>query len=309
MMYGIPGTYWHAMLAEQKGPVFVQELNRQGYESAIFSRAPATYPELHRTAFADVKNLRLRSDGNTPASRDVDMTQDFLDFLDGRSWDSPFFGLLFYNASHGFDVPKDYPKLFEPSWDEVNYLALKPDLDPEPFYNLYLNSLHFVDDLVGRAIDRLESLGQLDNTIIVITGDHGQEFNENGLNYWGHNGNFSRYQVRVPMVVHWPGKTPATYEHRTSHFDIVPTLFDELFACTNDVADYSVGRSLFEPGHREILLLANYNDYALVLPDRIVAVYSYGVEILDERYRPIPGASLDREVMQTALHLRGRFFR
>jgi hypothetical protein len=58
-----------------------------------------------------------------------------------------------------------------------------------------------------------------------------------------------------------------------------------------------------------MLLLANYTDYAIVQPDRIVAIYPWGVEILDQRYRPIPGATLDKSLMLSALELRGRFYK
>jgi membrane-anchored protein YejM (alkaline phosphatase superfamily) len=159
------------------------------------------------------------------------------------------------------------------------------------------------------VLETLDRQGLLENTVIAITGDHGQEFNENGLNYWGHDSNFSHYQVAVPLVLYWPGREAATYGHRTSHFDLVPTLMEELLGCTNDHADYSVGHHLLEPGGREALLLANFTDYAVVQPDRIFAVYPYGVEVLDSSYRPIPGVKPDKTVMLEALRMRGRFYK
>ncbi len=309
LFYGLPGTYWHAVLAEQRGPLFIDELLARGYEVSAFSSAKLINPEFDRTVFARVENLRLRSDGSRPSERDEDLTRDFLEFLERRSAERPFFGLLFYDAPHGYDVPDDFPQPFQPSWDRVDYLDLSPDFDPLPFHNRYLNCVHFDDALVGRVLEGLERKGLLEDTLILVTGDHGQEFNENGLNYWGHDGNFSRYQVAVPLVLYWPGREPAVHHHRTSHFDVVPTLLEELFACTNDPGEYGVGHHLLRAGGRELLLLANYTDYAVVQPDRIVAVYPHGVEILDPRYRPIPGATLDTGVALEALRLRSRFYR
>jgi membrane-anchored protein YejM (alkaline phosphatase superfamily) len=309
LFYAIPGTYWHAMLAEQRGPVFLSELLLQGYDLSVFASAKLVNPEFDRTVFVDVENLRLRSEGDGAAERDLDLTEDFLDYLDRRSPERPFFSMLFYDAPHAYDVPDDFPQPFQPSWDDVNYLALSDDFDPVPFHNRYLNCVRFNDALVGRVLEVLESKGLMENTVIAITSDHGQEFNENGLNYWGHDSNFSRYQVAVPLVLYWPGREGATYDHRTSHFDIVPTLMDDLLGCANDYADHSVGHHLLEPGHRDVLLLANYTDYAIVQPDRIVAVYPYGVEVLDPRYRPIPGAALDKAVMLAALEQRARFYK
>ncbi len=309
LFYAIPGTYWQAMLAERRGPVFVTELYRQGYEVTAFASAALVSPEFDSTVFADVHDLRLRSKGERPSARDEDLNRDFLSFLDRRAPGQPFFSFLFYDAPHSYDFPDGFPLPFQPSLDRVNYLALNSDFDPRPFQNRYLNSVHFVDTLIGQVIAALERHALIDNTVIVVTGDHGQEFNDNGLNYWGHNSNFSRYQVAVPLILHRPGQAPAVIAHRTSHFDIVPTLMSGFLGCTNDFRDYSVGHPLLQPGGRETLLLANYSDYALVQPDRTTAVHPYGVEVLDSRYRPIPGVNPDSEVVKTSLRQRSRFLR
>lgn len=309
LFYALPGTYWHAMLAEQRGPVFISELYRQGYEVAAFGSAALVSPEFNRTVFADVPDLRLRSDGDRPSARDVDVNRDFLAFLDRRQRQRPFFGFIFYDAPHAYDLPDGSPRPFQPSLDRVNYLALGPDFDPRPFHNLYLNSVHFADSLVGEVLAALESHALMDHTLIVVTGDHGQEFNENGLNYWGHDSNFSPYQVAVPLVLYWPGRAPAVVAHRTSHYDIVPTLMAEVLGCRNDFRDYSVGQPLLQAGGRDALLLANYTDYAVVQRERTVVVQPYGVEVVDGHYRPIEGAKPDAAVVRSALEERSRFYR
>ena len=57
---------------------------------------------------------------------------------------------------------------------------LDSDYDPLPFINRYKTSLHFIDSLVGKVLSRLAKEKLLERTMIVITGDHAQEFNENG---------------------------------------------------------------------------------------------------------------------------------
>src|SRR5690606_41965377 len=80
--------------------------------------------------------------------------------------------------------------------------------------------------------------------------DHGQEFNESGDNYWGHNGNFSRYQTKVPFVIHWPSKHPLhgsrDFEQQSASMDMLPTLLKEGFKCRNDIDDYSSGFNLYD---------------------------------------------------------------
>src|SRR5699024_3017075 len=124
-----------------------------------------------------------------------------------------------------------------PSWTSVNYLTLDENTDVEPFFNLYRNSVHFVDALIGKALDKLRAQGMMDDTIIVITGDHGQAFNDTGLGYWGHNSNYSRYQTKVPLVIHWPGRqAPRRIGYFTSHMDIAATLMQRVLGVNNAFA-------------------------------------------------------------------------
>jgi membrane-anchored protein YejM (alkaline phosphatase superfamily) len=308
LFYGLPGTYWHDMLGERRGPVLVHELLRQGYEFGVFASASLVSPEFHRTVFSEIDPLRLRTEGSRAEERDRNLASDFEAFLRTRSSTRPLFAFLFFDAPHAYDLPKDYPRPFEPSWTEVDYLELGPDFDPEPFRNLYFNSLHFVDSLVGGVLDALDRSKLLDDAVVLITGDHGQEFNESGLGYWGHNSNFTRWQTGVPLLVQWPGRAPRAWSHRTSHFDVAPTLMSDFLGCGRDFDDYSVGRHLLEAGGRDVLLLSNYTDSAIVRPNEIIVSYPYGVEVLDLDYRPVPDAPIDRDALLESMRQRSRFY-
>ncbi|WP_306686870.1 sulfatase-like hydrolase/transferase [Candidatus Coxiella mudrowiae] len=54
-----------------------------------------------------------------------------------------------------------------------------------PYLNRYRNAAHFDDALVGQVLQALKGHQLLKNTIVIITADHGEEFNENHQNYWG----------------------------------------------------------------------------------------------------------------------------
>lgn len=288
LMYGIPGTYWPAMLAEQHGPVLIEQLVHDNYRMGIFGSAKLTSPEFDRTVFAPVKNLRTQSQGATPSARDQNITDEFRAFLDQPGSESqPFFGFLFYDSPHGYDFPANYPLPFTPSWEQVNYLALNNDSDPVPFANRYKNSVHYTDSLVGQVLDKFCAQNVLDKTILVVTGDHGQEFNDNKLNYWGHNSNFSRYQTQVPMLIRWPGQGAQRYVHRTSHFDVVPTLLRDALGCVNPAHDYSSGMRLTQVNDQRLLVLSSYEQFAVVEPDRTTIVDDLGsMDVVDEHYRP-----------------------
>ena len=306
LFYSIPGTYWHRVLAERRGPVLIDQLSRLQYDVQVFRSAPLYSPEFDRTVFAHLEGVRLRSDGKSPAAWDRDLTHDFLSYLNARSDASPFFALLFYDSPHSFDHPEDYPDIFAPEAAHVNYLGLHRKTDPAPLRNRYRNSLHYVDSLVGETFDELESRGLLANSVVIVTGDHGQEFNDNGQNYWGHASNFTRYQTGVPLLIYAPGIPVGEYRHRTTHFDVMPTVMRDYLGCEDPFATYSVGDPLFEPGGREIIVMSEYADFAIMHGNRTAIVRSHGMEVRDEDYLKVD-IRLAPEAIATALEQKARF--
>ena len=226
------------------------------------------------------------------------VTDDFLRFL--ASAHEPFFGFVFYDSPHSFALPPGDPGPFRPSWESVDHLALGPGFDPKPFFNRYRNSLHAVDALAGELLRALEARGLLERTIVVATGDHGEEFDDLGLNYWGHNGNFARYQTQVPLLVHWPGREPGDYDHLTSHADLAPTLLAGAFGCRAQASAHSNGRDLFDESPRRYVVSSNDRAIAILEPERITLVERYGAAtVLDPELRELdvePDGALLREV-------------
>src|SRR5207249_3295947 len=96
------------------------------------------------------------------------------------------------------------------------------------YLNDYRNSVNYVDGLVGDVVRSLEAAGLMGNTIVVVTGDHAEEFNDNGAGYWGHSSNFTEYQTHVPMVMYVPGQPPRRVTAVTTHVDIPTTLIQEI---------------------------------------------------------------------------------
>ena len=308
LFYSIPGTYWHQMLREQRGPVFIEELLRQRFDLRVFRSAPLYSPEFDRTIFANVPSLRLRSEGDGPVAWDRDLTDDFLQFLEGGPRTTPFFALLFYDSPHSFAIPDANRLLFQPSTPHVNYLQLHAGVDEVPLHNRYRNSLHYVDSLVGDVLASVEQHGLLENTIVVITGDHGQEFNDSGRNYWGHASNFTRYQTSVPLLIYTPGRAGGVVKHRTTHFDVAPTLLRDHLGCTAEMSTFSVGQPLLEAGGRDPIVMSEYTDFAIVQPEKIAVVRKQGMQMVDREYAEIDG-TLEPAALQSALEQRTRFFR
>ncbi len=73
--------------------------------------------------------------------------------------------------------------------------------------DLYDGSIRFTDDVLARFVARLDALGRLDDTVIVVTGDHGESFAEYGLEGIGHTQRLLRQNVtRVPWIVKHPSE-------------------------------------------------------------------------------------------------------
>lgn len=307
LFYGIPSTYWQSFLANRRSPVLMDRLQQLNYELGIFASAQLTSPEFNQTVFVNVPNLRIKSTGERVIERDQSLTNDWLTWDKNRDHSKPAFSFLFYDSVHGFDFPKDYPHKFEPMWSKVNHLELNNDTDPQLYFNLYKTSLHFVDSLIKQVIDRLEATGDIDNTLIIITSDHGEEMNDNKQNYWGHNGNFTNAQVHTPLAIFGPGfnknrlqRDPNTM---TSHQDIVPTLMKNYLGVTNPIEDYSTGQDLLAtPSERPWIISAKYSGYAIITDQTILEVRNVGdYSYLNKQNQELNGKKINYQHLQQAI--------
>ena len=87
---------------------------------------------------------------------------------------------------------------------------------------LYDASVLYVDEQIGRLIGNLSASGQLDNTLIVITADHGEELGEHGD--ISHHFRLHEHNIRVPFLVYGPGIEAQQVDHLTTLLDLAPTL-------------------------------------------------------------------------------------
>ena len=310
LMYGIPATYFDTFTGQKIAPVLTTELQKQNYQMQILSSSNLENPPFNRNAFANIPNLRLFSKGEKPSDRDIEINDIWLNNFDKFDKQKPFFGFLFYDAAHGFDYPKDYPLAVKPSLSEVNYLELDDDYDPALLINRYKNSLHFIDGLIGKVLQQLEEKGVLNNTIIVITSDHGQEFNDNKKGYWQHGGNFSDYQIHVPMMVFDASKAAKTYTQQTLHYDIAPTILQHYLGVKNKVFDYSFGHDLFNPIARTSFICGYNQRFAIIEKKQITNIYPSGLfDVTDQQLNPLDDAHINYDLVSKEMKAMNRFYK
>ncbi len=304
LFYGLPPGYWSSFSSLQKPAVLIDELQARGYQLGLFSSATMYRPVvLDRTAFANVPDLRIVTEPESdPAwKRDRKMTQEWFEWLDNRDKGQPFFGFLFYDATMGRNFPPDYPVQFAPDGNG----------EQAQEFAKYKTAVHFDDELVGSVFDDLEQRGLLDNTVVLITSDHGEEFGESSVKLEKHGSGYTRYQLITPMVLSWPGRDKGViYHHRTSHYDIVPTLVQDLLGCSNPPGDYSTGNNLFEKKEWDWMIAGSYYNYAVLEPDQVTITFPNGLyEVRDWEYRLVDKPVFRGDILEAAAEQNARFFR
>ncbi len=94
--------------------------------------------------------------------------------------------------------------------------------------DLYDEKIAFFDDQLGRLLARLRSSGLLDDSIVVVAADHGEEFLEHGD--IKHCRNLFDTTIRTPLLLRVPGAAPRRVADPVENLDIVPTVLDLLGA-------------------------------------------------------------------------------
>lgn len=278
LFYGVPPLYWRYALATGRPAAMIDGLQQQGYAVGAFTTASLYRPEFYATVFSTVRPLRMSTEGPDVNARDRIASEDFMAFAKAkRAEGQPFFGFLFYDSVHACAFPKDMDVPFPDYWKDVDNTELGPDFDPAPYFNRYKNSAHYVDKLIGQVFDGLRAAGLLDSTVVFVTSDHGEEFNDGGLNYWGHNGNFSAAQIQIPLVVHWPGMSPQVVRRRTTSYDVSTTVMQRILGAVNPTDDYSVGADLFSDAPRDPFVSSSYLEDAVIAGGEALLIKASGL--------------------------------
>jgi len=293
LFYGLYGYYWHDFLNNRQGPIIFNVLKDLGYNFKILSATLLTFPEFRKTVFIDIpESIEDTFDTDNKPLREKILVDRFKKFRDNYTSDKPYFSFIFFDAPHSREYPKEFEK-FHTNGKEANYLIIgKKNITAVK--NAYLNSVYYDDFLVGELFNYLKEKGDLKNTIVVITGDHGEEFYEEG--HFGHNNSFGKYQTKVPFIIYFPGKEPQKMNTMTSHYDFVPTVLD-LVGVNNPHKDYSFGENMFDMPKREYVISCNWSNCGII-DNESVLYFSYethkslNMTLYDQNYNEVTDSKL-----------------
>jgi arylsulfatase A-like enzyme len=147
------------------------------------------------------------------------VTKAALEWLDGLAPERPFFLFLnYYDAHSPYGAPPPFTYAF---FDEPPSVAPAPD-DRATWPDLYDGEIRFADEQLGRLFAELERRGLWQDTLVVVTADHGELFGEHGGLY-GHGKYLFEEEVHVPLVVKHPardGEAPAREDARVQLVDV-----------------------------------------------------------------------------------------
>jgi arylsulfatase A-like enzyme len=159
--------------------------------------------------------------------------------------DRPLFLFLYIMDPHSdYRSPEPFNSLFDPgyrgreavemgkvaSFEEATLMGLDPGLDEKDIRHLvalYDGEIAYADSQVGRLVTWLRERNRLDDTLLVLTSDHGEEFLEHG----GVQHGYTLYNevIRVPLILRYPPRIPegTVIEDRiVQSLDVAPTVLD-----------------------------------------------------------------------------------
>lgn len=211
LFYGISPGYMDGVLSARIPAALITALNQQGYQLGLFSSDGFSSP-LYRQA--------LLSDFSLPSAKtqsDEQTANQWIGWLDRYA--------------------QDENRWF--SWISLNGTTLD-DTQQQGFVRRYSKAAGDVDAQIDRVLTALREAGKLDNTVVIITGGHGKPLNAKHDAF-----DWSREQLQVPLVIHWPGTPAQEIATLTDNKDVMTTLMQRLLHVSTPANEYSQGEDLF----------------------------------------------------------------
>jgi phosphoglycerol transferase MdoB-like AlkP superfamily enzyme len=267
--------FWNAKQARTwlSGSPALQLFKRLGYTTHVYTSSRLSYYQMDQTIFGKgcpypVENCQLidywhpffHEESEEAYVSDQRAVQKLCKDMERFQKEKGHLFIIFLDSTHfGYSFPKEQPLRFSPIVDQINYLALACGLgDLNRVKNRYCNAVFYIDQLFGSFLKRQKATFHGDRDVIVVTSDHGEEFNECG--YLFHASSLTYPQTRIPLYYRLGRLSPKRTKPYplTSHMDIFPTL---LHYVTGQEIGHPLfqGQSIFSKKHVPYVFTARYN--------------------------------------------------
>lgn len=223
---------------EPEIPTLATWLRARGYRtgaftSNLFLRAGTGFER----GFEVYSNPKNRWDGNSAE----EVTAEALDWISRLGGDARFFAWVHYLDPHWtYDPPAPFDTLYDPAWNEPwpytkiaagdrdqGKIIFGGAMTPREVTHataLYEGEIAAVDAAVGRLLASLTASGRLENTLVILTSDHGESLGEHGYAF-AHGEYLYDGTLLVPLILRWPGHVPPgkTVTRMARLIDVAPT--------------------------------------------------------------------------------------
>jgi arylsulfatase A-like enzyme len=238
---------------DERFPTLAEHLGEAGYQTVGFSENPSVgrfgglargFGEFHETwrrplvvrAIAKVATRIFHyKDRLEYADRSIGIFERWASNNNQRG--KPFFAFLNFMAAHGPRYPR--PGFGSGNWTKESLARIEPvNLNPARYYlpqfklnqqelrivaDLYDSNISYLDSQIGDLISYLEKAGILDETILILTSDHGENFGEHGL--FEHQFCLYNTLLHVPLILRYPAIwEPRRIEKRVSTVHLFKTV-------------------------------------------------------------------------------------
>ena len=261
IFHSSPCMHWGRVLEQQRegeremGAPSIAWLHQNGYNVHLKAAFDSSYKDLGVMNFGNPREITYAIDDSGPngtfckaygaPEKEIALFKktksEVLRFPDSQQFhvlglDSPHYNYYWHSS---FTPP------FEDYLENIQLPIAPSKEDILKFQKRYWNACAWVDHQIHEFVTFLKQENKFDDAIIVITGDHGEEFREHGN--WFHCTNLSPEQTKVPIIIKWPNSVDAPAKSQASHLDIMPSILNYLGASKEALQHYQ-GKDLLQAG-------------------------------------------------------------
>ncbi|AIW19434.1 DUF3413 domain-containing protein [Vibrio coralliilyticus] len=291
LFYGLPSSYVSSIKTQGSRPILLDTLLDKEYSFGLFSGDNFDDTLYGETVFRGLNFTGIAfNDSTSPDTQAINAWATWV----YQQKKQPWFSFIELTTVDNFSA-------YNETGNNTSTL--------ETLKQGYHTSVNNADKELGVLFEKIKELDIGDSTVIVITSNHGTEFNETKTNSWGSNSNYSRYQLEVPMIIHWPGKVAGKYDHRTSHLDLSVTLLQDLLGVSSNPSDFSSGQNLFDERSRKWILAGDTRELALITNKDTTVIDKFGnYKLYDSNYQRLKDENPTLPVLMQGLTELQRFY-
>ncbi|BDS05731.1 hypothetical protein NT6N_07710 [Oceaniferula spumae] len=235
------------------GAPALQWMKKSGYEIQVRAVCDLGYKDFGLLNFGgghslaniweDTERGTDFGDMNIP-EREVETFAQLRGAVQSRSEGSGFYFTALDSPHYNYYWHEDFKPPFDDYEHDIRFPFNPTEDQVQRYVHRYWNSVAWVDHQIKEFCEFLKKEGRYDNAVIIITGDHGEEFQEQGS--WCHCSSLQPEQTHVPLLIKWPKSMGRGPEHQqASHLDVMPTIL-HLLGVSSEGQSKMAGRNLLE---------------------------------------------------------------